>query len=148
MTLVYTVKLSSFIETLHTWPRHNCRYSIFTALLVPIPLSTLKSHIWASCSACLSSLKKTGNMQASPSKNIVLTGTPVYRYLPLSQEREFKPFMEMRCVRPLKCGEQLEVWSPQPLHAFQNLNTEIRFPFQIKVANDRTTSLSSHLLDA
>jgi len=34
---------------LKDWPRHSCRYKIFTALLVPVPLSSMKSHIWVSC---------------------------------------------------------------------------------------------------
>jgi hypothetical protein len=41
-------------------------------------------------------LKKTGILLVSPSKNIVLTrNTATYHY------HKFKPFMEMRCVRPL-----------------------------------------------
>jgi hypothetical protein len=76
----------------------------------------------------------------------------VYRYLPLSQEREFNSFMEMRCFRPLPLlvagGQQLEVCSAKLFRAFQNLNTQILFPFQFKLTNDRTTNLSSHLFDA
>jgi len=60
--------------------------------------------------------------------------------------------MEVRCVRPLTLlvtgGEQLEVGNAKPFRAFQNLNTEIIFPFQFKLANGRKTNLSSHLLDA
>ena len=57
--------------------------------------------------------KTTGIMQASPSKNIVFDKEHLYSAI---QEREFKPFMEVKCVRSLpiveparlKCGEQLE----------------------------------------
>jgi hypothetical protein len=63
--------------------------------------------------------------------------------------------MEMRCVRPvpllvtasLKCGEQW-VLTVKTFRAFQNMNTEILFPFKFKLANGRTTNLSSHILDA
>jgi hypothetical protein len=76
----------------------------------------------------------------------------VYHYLPLSQETEFNSFMEMSCVRPLTLlvagGQQLEVCTAKLFRAFQNLNTVILFPFQFKLANGRTTNLSSHLLDA
>jgi hypothetical protein len=47
----------------------------------------------------------------------------------------------MNPVRPLPIlitgGEQLEAWTAQPFCAFQNLNTEILFPFQFKLANGR-----------
>jgi hypothetical protein len=55
--------------------------------------------------------------------------------------------MEMRCVRslPFFCnrlvfnyGEQSEVWTDEPLHAFQNLSTEILVSFKFKLANGRT----------
>jgi hypothetical protein len=59
-------------------------------------------------------LKTTGIMQTSPSKNIVFDKEHLFSAI---QERELKPFMEVKCVRSLpiveraalKCGELLEV---------------------------------------
>jgi hypothetical protein len=64
--------------------------------------------------------------------------------------------MEMRSVRNLphlvtgclNCGEQLQVSTAKPFCVFQNLNKEILFPYQFKLANGSTTILSSHFLNA
>ena len=81
---------------------------------------------------CLTLLPQENRQTAGKRiQNIVLTGTPVYRYLPLSQEREFEPFMEMRCVRPLKCGEQLEVWTAKPTSRVPKLEYRNDLSFSI-----------------
>jgi len=80
------------------------------------------------------SIKTTGILQASPSKNIVFNKEDLYSAI---QEREFKPFIEVKCVRPLrivepprlKCREQLEVWTANPS---AHSKTEYRTSFSIE----------------
>jgi hypothetical protein len=78
----------------------NCNYDVFTAPIFSVPPYFVKFNIRVPVLDCLT--QKINSLQASLSKNTVTNvGTPAYSYLPLLQEREFEPLMEIRCVRPL-----------------------------------------------
>jgi len=84
---------------LKLWSRQSCCYNLFSALHAPITLFSSPSNIWVSRSGISLSLvnKKVACKKAHP-KNIVSNkGTPAFRHLRYTR-REFKPFMEMRCV--------------------------------------------------
>jgi len=124
-------------RNLRFWSGQSCHCNLFTALLT-LQFFTLWS-LTTECLIleCLSLVRKQVAYREAHLKSIFRTMdhpcTATYHYT-----REFKPFMEMRCVRPLpslpaglKCGEQLEVWTAKPLLPFQNWIQNFTFLYNL-----------------
>ena len=78
-TLLIYWNLTHKHVNLKDWPRHNCCYNTFTALLVLVPLSSIKSHIWMSYSGLsLPFSRKQVACRHAHLKNIVFNKERLY----------------------------------------------------------------------
>jgi len=94
--------LSSYENVnLKIWWRRNCCYILSPLCSFLYLFSVWSLTFWLSVLECLPFVKKTGILQESPSEKYRFEqGNTCVQLLTASQKREFKPCMEMRCVRP------------------------------------------------